>query len=69
MKIKHTGQNIVVCTHGEPWLFAKQYFLWFDYDNPTERDSQYPAKDGYDEIVIDNNWKIMIIESFGKNTI
>ena len=45
IKQSHIGKSILLCSHGEPLLFAKQYFLGFDYDNGLLRDSQYPAKD------------------------
>lgn len=65
MKEKHRGKSIVICSHGEPLLFAKQYFLDFDYDNGVYRDTQYPAKDGYDECVIDESGKLVSHYSYG----
>jgi hypothetical protein len=51
----HMGKSILLCSHGEPLLFAKQYFLGFDYDDGSLRDSFYPAKDGFDECTIDKS--------------
>ena len=63
---KYSGKCILICSHGEPLLFAKQYFLGFDYNDGLLRDSQYPAKDGYDTCVIDESWKLIFHTSYGK---
>ena len=65
MKEKHSWESIVICSHGEPLLFAKQYFLNFDYDNGVYRDTQYPAKVGYDECIIDTSGKLISHYSYG----
>ena len=64
MKMKHAGKNIAICSHGELWLFARQYFLGFDYDDATSRDPQYPEKDGYDEYVIHHMTWLLSYEVF-----
>lgn len=65
IKESHKWKSIVVCSHGEPLLFAKQYFLGFDYDDAKYRDAQYPAKDGYDTCIIDVSGKLVSHSSYG----
>lgn len=62
----HMGKSILLCSHGEPLLFAKQYFLNFDYDDGPLRDSLYPAKDGFDECTIDVSWELISHHSYWK---
>lgn len=62
---KYAGKAVLICSHGEPLLFAKQYFLWFDYDNKFECMTHYPAKDGYDECIIDMSGKLTSHRSYG----
>ncbi len=65
MRTHNQGKSILICSHGEPLVFAKQYFLGFDYNDGPLRDAQYPAKDGYDECVIDETGKLISHMSFG----
>ena len=67
IKEKHRWESILICSHGEPLLFAKQYFLWFDYDDGVYRDSKYPAKNGYDEFIIDESWELISHSSYGQS--
>ncbi len=69
IKEKHKWESIIVCSHGEPLLFAKQYFLGFDYGDGPLRDSHYPAKDGFDECIIDELWKLIFYSSYGNSQI
>jgi broad specificity phosphatase PhoE len=65
IKEGHKWKSIVVCSHGEPLLFAKQYFLGFDYDDANYRDTQYPAKDGYDTCIINESGELISYCSYG----
>lgn len=69
IKQNHMGKSILLCSHGEPLLFAKQYFLDFDYDDGLLRDSLYPAKDGFDEVIVDELWELILHNSYGKSQI
>ena len=69
IKCQQHWKTVMICSHGEPLLFAKQYFLWFDYDDASERDSQYPSKDGFDEFTLDDSWELVGHHSYGKSQI
>lgn len=66
IKERHKWKSVLISSHGEPLLFAKQYFLGFDYNNSSARDSQYPAKDGFDECIINESGKLISHISYWK---